>query len=76
MEKHTRLNITLPETIADELNQVSKELSDKKSRIISKALELYFDEIDGYIAEKRLAELQNSQTKAIPAEDVWAELGL
>lgn len=76
MEKHTRLNITLPESIAEELNQVSEELSDTKSRIISKALELYFDEIDVYIAEKRLAELENGKTKSIPAEEVWAELGL
>ena len=76
MEKHTRLNITLPESLANELNQMAKELPDKKSRIITKALELYFDELDGFIAEKRLAELQNGKTNTIPAEEVWAELGL
>ena len=76
MEKHTRLNITLPESLANELNQMAKELPDKKSRIITKALELYFDELDGFIAEKRLAELQNGKTTVIPAEEVWAELGL
>lgn len=76
MEKHTRLNITLPEPIADELNQVSNELSDKKSRIISKALELYFDELDGIIAERRLSDLQNGKTDTIPADQVWAELGI
>ncbi|NHZ86624.1 MAG: CopG family transcriptional regulator [Planctomycetia bacterium] len=76
MEKHIKLNITLPESVANELNQIAKELPDKKSRIIAKALELYFDELDGFIAEKRLAELQAGKTKAIPAEEVWAELGL
>lgn len=76
MEKHTRLSITLPESVVNELNQVAKELPDKKSRIIAKALELYFDELDGFIANKRLAELQSGKTKAIPAEEVWAELGL
>lgn len=76
MEKHTRLNITLPESVVNELNQIAKELPDKKSRIIARALELYFDELDGFIAEKRLAELQAGKTKAIPAEEVWAELGL
>lgn len=76
MEKHTRLNITLPESLANELNQVSEELPEKKSRIISKALELYFDELDGFIAEKRLTDLQKGKTEAIPAEEVWAELGL
>ncbi len=76
MEKHTRLNITLPESLANELNQVSEELPEKKSRIISKALELYFDELDGFIAEKRLTDLQKGKTEAISAEEVWAELGL
>ena len=76
MEKHTRLNITLPESLANELNQMAKELPDKKSRIITKALELYFDELDGFIAEKRLAELQNGKITTTPAEEVWAELGL
>ena len=76
MEKHIKLNITLPESVANELNQIAKELPDKKSRIIAKALELYFDELDGLIAEKRLAELKSGKTKAIPAEEVWAELGL
>lgn len=76
MEKHTRLNITLPKSVANELNQIAKELPDKKSRIIAKALELYFDELDGFIAEKRLAELRAGKTKTIPADEVWAELGL
>ncbi len=76
MEKHTRLNITLPESVADELNKIAKELPDKKSKIITRALELYFDELDGFIAEKRLAELQNGKTAIIPAEEVWIELGL
>ncbi len=76
MEKHTKLNITLPESVANELSQIAKELPEKKSRIIAKALELYFDELDGFIAEKRLTELQTGKTKTIPAEEVWAELGL
>ena len=57
IEKHVRLNITLPESIARELTLIADELNDKKSKIISKALELYFDEIDGQIVEKRLNEL-------------------
>ena len=76
MEKHTRLNITLPESVANELSQIAKELPDKKSRIIAKALELYFDELDGFIAEKRLTDLVAGKTKSIPAEEVWAELSL
>ncbi len=76
MEKHSRINITLPKSIVDELNQVAKEMHDKKSRIIAKALELYFDELDGVIAEKRLHDLRSGKAEAIPANEVWADLGL
>ena len=76
IEKHKRLNITLPESIVLELTQISKELNDKKSRIIAKALELYFDELDSQIAQKRLNELKNKETELIDAEQVWKEIGL
>jgi len=76
MEKHYRINITLPGSVSEELDQVAEELNDKKSRIITKALELYFDELDLEIAEKRLQNLKNGKEELIPAEDVWAELGL
>ncbi len=76
MEKHNRINITLPGSVSEELDQVAEELNDKKSRIITKALELYFDELDLEIAEKRLQNLKNGKEELIPAEDVWAELGL
>mgnify|MGYP002725827076 CR=1 FL=1 len=76
MDKHIRLNITLPPYLADELTSVSNELNDKKSRIIAKALELYFDEMDVNIAEKRIAEIEDGLETTVPASDVWKELGL
>lgn len=76
IEKHKRINITLPESIAAELSLIADELNDKKSRIIAKALELYFDEIDGLIAEKRLNELKLGKTELIEAKRVWEEIGL
>ena len=76
MEKHARLNITLPQTIADDLNSLADEMKDKKSRIITKALELYFDELDVTIAEHRLNELDKGKSSTIPAAKVWEELGL
>ncbi len=76
IEKHIRLNLTLPESIANELTLIASELNDKKSRIVAKALELYFDEIDGQIAEKRMKELELGKTQLIDAEDVWKELGI
>ncbi len=76
IEKHVRMNVTLPESVARELTLIADELNDKKSRIVAKALELYFDEIDGQIAEKRLNELNRGKTKLVEAEKVWKELGL
>ncbi|MCK4655193.1 MAG: hypothetical protein KAU01_12195, partial [Candidatus Cloacimonetes bacterium] len=68
IEKHVRMNITLPESVARELILIADELNDKKSRIVAKALELYFDEIDGQIAEKRLSELKQGDTELVDAE--------
>ncbi len=49
-----RLNITLPSSINDDMNHFAEELNEKKSHIISKALEMYFDYLDLRVAEKRL----------------------
>ncbi len=75
-EKHHKLNITLPESILNELSLVAKELNDKKSRIIAKALSLYFDEIDTQIAEKRYREYEKGKTKSYTLAEVETELGL
>ncbi|MFQ6677854.1 MAG: CopG family transcriptional regulator [Fidelibacterota bacterium] len=76
MEKHYRINITLPGSISEELDRVAKELNDKKSGIIVKALELYFDELDIIIAEKRFKELEEGNEELVQAEEVWKDLGL
>ncbi|MBT3897012.1 MAG: hypothetical protein HOF29_13190 [Candidatus Marinimicrobia bacterium] len=75
MEKHARLNITLPQYLAEELADVSIEMKNKKSRIIAKALELYFDELDVRIAENRLDEIGDDES-TVPASEVWEKLGL
>ena len=76
MEKHARLNITLPQYLAEELADVSIEMKNKKSRIIAKALELYFDELDVQIAESRLDEIGDDESTIVPASEVWEKLGL
>jgi predicted DNA-binding protein len=76
MEKHARLNITLPKYLAEELADVSIEMKNKKSRIIAKALELYFDELDVQIAESRLDEIGDDESTIVPASEVWEKLGL
>ena len=71
-----RLNITLDKEIAEELELISKELGEKKSKLIEKALTFYFDYLDVKIAEKRLKKLEKGETKTIPAEEVYEELDI
>jgi len=65
-----RLNITLEEELAEELERIAKELGEKKSRLIAKALTFYFDYLDTKIAEERLKKLEKGETEVIPAEEV------
>jgi len=76
MSKHYRMNITLPRAVSEELESISKELGSKKSHIITQALELYFDELDLEIAERRLEEFENGETDTISADKVWKDLGI
>ncbi|HIO41434.1 MAG TPA: CopG family transcriptional regulator [Aquifex sp.] len=69
-----RLNITLDEELALELERVAKELGEKKSRLIAKALTFYFDYLDTKIAEERLKRLERGETQIVPAEEVFKDL--
>ncbi|WP_418640461.1 hypothetical protein [Sulfurimonas sp. ST-27] len=68
----TRLNITLPTSLDNDINRYAKELNTKKSHLIASALDMYFDYIDLKEAERRL-EL-NEPT--ISFDDMFQELGL
>ncbi|MBA7666410.1 hypothetical protein ES703_74490 [subsurface metagenome] len=71
-----RHNITLDEEVSKELDSVSKELGEKKSKIIEKALTVYFDLLDLKLAKKRMKELEEGRDKLIDAEEVWKDLGI
>mgnify|MGYP000005765188 CR=1 FL=1 len=64
------MNITLPRAVSEELESISKELGSKKSHIITQALELYFDELDLEIAERRLKEFENGESYTAPEDGV------
>ena len=70
-----RYNITLDEEVSRELETVARELGEKKSHIIEKALTAYFDLLDLKVARKRLQDLENGKARLIDAETVWKELG-
>ncbi len=72
----TRHNITLDEEVSKELETMAEELGEKKSKIIEKALFVYFDILDIKLAEKRMKELEKDQDKLIDAEEVWKKLGI
>lgn len=71
-----RHNITLDQDVSRELETVAKELKEKKSSIIEKALEVYFDLLDLNLAKKRLADLEKGKDSLLDAEDVWKKLGI
>ena len=69
-----RLNITLDEELAQELERISKELGEKKSKLIAKALTFYFDYLDIKLAEERLKKLEEGKTKVISEDEVYKGL--
>lgn len=71
-----RHNITLDEEISKELETVARELGEKKSSIIEKALTVFFDLMDLKLAQKRLKALEEEQDRIIDAEEVWKELDI
>jgi predicted DNA-binding protein len=71
-----RHNITLDEEISRELETLAKELGEKKSRIIEKALTVYFDLLDLKLAKKRLKDLEEGRDELIDSDAVWKILDL
>jgi len=71
-----RHNITLDEEVSKELDTMAKELGEKKSKIIEKALTVYFDLLDLKLAKKRMQELEEGRDKLVDSEEVWKDLGI
>ena len=68
----TRLNITLPTTLNNDITRYAEELNEKKSHIIASALDMYFDYLDLRVAEKRL----DDNEPIISMDEMFKELGL
>lgn len=54
--KNTKLLVSMPQNLSDEVTEFAKELNQNKSALISQALEFYFDHLDLKIAKKRSLE--------------------
>jgi predicted DNA-binding protein len=66
----------LDQDVSKELVTLAKELKEKKSAIIEKALEVYFDLLDLNLAKRRLSDLEKGRDSLLDAEDVWKKLGI
>jgi predicted DNA-binding protein len=75
-DMQVRHNITLDEDVSKELDTMADELGEKKSKIIEKALTVYFDLLDLKLAKKRMKDLEEGRDKLIDAKEVWKDLGL
>jgi predicted DNA-binding protein len=71
-----RHNITIDKEISDELDAVARELGEKKSYLIEKALAVYFDLLDLKLAKKRMHDLEKGRDRLIDSVKVWKKLGL
>jgi predicted transcriptional regulator len=69
-----RHNITLDKDVSLELETVARELDEKKSKIIEKALTVYFDLLDVQVAKKRLRNMKKGRDTLLEAEKVWEDL--
>jgi len=71
-----RHNITIDKEISDELDAVARELGEKKSYLIEKALAVYFDLLDLKLAKKRMHDLEKGRDRLIDSVKVWKKFGL
>lgn len=69
----TRLNITLPTSLNNDITRYAEELNEKKSHIIASALDMYLDYLDLKLAEKRLKE---DDGKRFTLDEVFEDLGV
>jgi len=61
--------------VAIELERIRRELGEKKSRLIEKAITFYFDCLDVKVAEEGLKRFEKGKTETLSAEKVYEELG-
>jgi len=54
--KNTKMLVSMPQNLADDVRDFAKELNQNKSALVSQALEFYFDHLDLKIAKKRSLE--------------------
>lgn len=65
----------VPKTLEEEITLIAKELNDKKSLIIARALNLYFNELDTLIADNRYKKYKEGKSKTYTFADLDKVIG-
>ncbi len=67
----TRMNITINPLLKKEVDTIADELGKTKSKLISEALEYYFDILDLKIAKTR-----KNNAKILNSQEFWEQVGV
>jgi hypothetical protein len=68
--------ISMDESIARELEIISKALNKSQKEIVESALDFYFDYTDGIIADKITQDIIDGTIKVYDSKEVYDELGI
>ena len=70
------INLSIDESLLEELDVYAKELDRTRTYLIEKALSNYFDTLDEMISDKRIDDIKTGKSEMFTLEDVAIQLGL
>ena len=68
--------ISFDESVANELEIVSKALNKSQKEIVESALDFYFDYTDGIVADKITDDIKAGKMKVYDENEVYESLGI
>ena len=69
------LSIRLKKEQLERLDNLSKETNKSKSFYVSKAIDMYLDELEfEYLMEQRLIDIRSGKLKQVPFEEIFEEI--
>lgn len=72
--KKVKLALSFNAEMARELEDISVELEEPKSRLMERAWALYYAYLDSKIAEKRLAAVKSGKTRTIQIREAFKDI--
>ena len=70
------INIRLEKDTIQSLDDYAVELDKTRTKLIEKAIELYFDKLDEIVADKRIDNIKSGKTKVVSLETVFKQAGI